>query len=67
MQNLDHNIGFWEKRHFFVENCQKSQKIVIVTSTPDLQVSWTDVCRLVAKKNGLSEAANSVKLNKLNK
>jgi hypothetical protein len=29
-----HNIGFWEKRHFFAENCQKSQKIVIITSTP---------------------------------
>jgi hypothetical protein len=35
MQNFDHNIGFWEKRQFFAENCQKSQKIVIRTSTPD--------------------------------
>jgi hypothetical protein len=34
MQNFDHNIGFWEKRQFFAENCQKSQKIVIITSTP---------------------------------
>jgi hypothetical protein len=33
MQNMDHNIGFREKRHFFV-NCRKSQKIVITTSTP---------------------------------
>jgi hypothetical protein len=34
MQTFDHNIGFWEKRHFFAKNCQKSQKIVIITSTP---------------------------------
>jgi hypothetical protein len=34
MQNFDHNFGFWEKRHFFAENCRKSQKIVIITSTP---------------------------------
>jgi hypothetical protein len=34
MQNYDHNIGFWEKRQFFAENCQESQKIVIKTSTP---------------------------------
>jgi hypothetical protein len=31
---IDHNIGFWEKRHFFAENGQKSRKIVIITSTP---------------------------------
>jgi hypothetical protein len=30
-----HNIGFWEKRQFFAENCRKSQKILIITSTPD--------------------------------
>jgi hypothetical protein len=34
MQNFDHNIGFWEKRQFFAENCRKSPKIVIITSTP---------------------------------
>jgi hypothetical protein len=34
MQQFDHNIGFWEKRQFFAENCPKSQKIVIITSTP---------------------------------
>jgi hypothetical protein len=34
MQIFDHIIGFWEKRLFFAENCQKSQKIVIITSTP---------------------------------
>jgi hypothetical protein len=33
MQNFDHNIGFWEKRHFFAKNCPKSQKIMIITST----------------------------------
>jgi hypothetical protein len=37
MQNVDHNIGFWEKRQFFLrklakiaENWRKSQKIVIM-------------------------------------
>jgi hypothetical protein len=35
MQNFDRNIGFWEKRQFFAENCQKSPKIVIITSAPD--------------------------------
>jgi hypothetical protein len=34
-QNFDHNIGFREKRHFLAENWRKSQKIVIITSTPD--------------------------------
>jgi hypothetical protein len=36
MQNFDHNIGFGEKRHFFAENCRKSQNIVIITSVPVL-------------------------------
>jgi hypothetical protein len=35
MQKLDHNIGFGEKRHFSAKNGRKSQKIVIITSTPD--------------------------------
>jgi hypothetical protein len=35
MPKLDHNIGLREKRQFFEENWQKSQKIVITTSTPD--------------------------------
>jgi radical SAM protein with 4Fe4S-binding SPASM domain len=35
MQKFYHNIGLWEKRQFFAENCPQSQKIVIITSTPD--------------------------------
>jgi hypothetical protein len=34
LQKFDHKIGFWQKRQFFAENCRKSQKIVITTSTP---------------------------------
>jgi hypothetical protein len=34
LQKSDHNIGFWEKRHIFGENWQKSQKLVIITSSP---------------------------------
>jgi hypothetical protein len=35
MPNFDRNIGLWEKNaNFFAENCQKSPKIVIITSTP---------------------------------
>jgi hypothetical protein len=34
MQNFDHNIVFWEKCHFFRRKLWKSQKIVIITSTP---------------------------------
>jgi hypothetical protein len=34
MQNFDHAIGFREKRHFFDENWPKSQKLVIIKSTP---------------------------------
>jgi hypothetical protein len=30
---------FLEKRYFFAENWQKSQKIVIITSTPGIPVS----------------------------
>jgi hypothetical protein len=33
--NFDPNIGFWENANFFAENWRKSQKIVIITSTPD--------------------------------
>jgi hypothetical protein len=33
----DHNIGFWEKRHFFRRKSQKSPKIMIITSTPDCE------------------------------
>jgi hypothetical protein len=34
LQKFDHNISFWEKRHF--DNWQKSLKLVIITSTPGL-------------------------------
>jgi hypothetical protein len=33
-KNIDHNIGLWDKGHFFAKNWQKWQKIVIITSTP---------------------------------
>jgi hypothetical protein len=36
MQKIDHNNGFREKANCFAETCQKSQKIVITTSTPDV-------------------------------
>jgi hypothetical protein len=42
MQSVDHNIGAWEKRHFVAENCQKLQKIVIITSTPDM--TYSQIC-----------------------
>jgi hypothetical protein len=32
---FDHNIGFWEKRHFGADDSRKSHIIVIITSTPD--------------------------------
>jgi hypothetical protein len=35
MQKIVHIIGFWEKRQFFRRKFQKSQKIVIITSTPE--------------------------------
>jgi glycerol-3-phosphate dehydrogenase len=35
MQNFDHNISFLAKNAIFsAKNCRKSQKIVIITSTP---------------------------------
>jgi hypothetical protein len=37
MQNFDHTyvtLVFDKNANFFAENCQKSQKIVIITSTP---------------------------------
>jgi hypothetical protein len=37
LQKLDHNIAVWETRQFFLENCRKSQKIMIITLTPGLQ------------------------------
>jgi hypothetical protein len=50
MQNFDHNIAFWEKRHFFAENCQKSQKIVIITSTPGRPGSRNSSCGFYISK-----------------
>jgi hypothetical protein len=38
MQNVDHNIVFWEKRQFFR---RKLQKIVTITSTPGVDVIKT--------------------------
>jgi hypothetical protein len=37
-KKIVHNIGFGEKRQFFAENWQKSQKLVIITSTPGTDV-----------------------------
>jgi hypothetical protein len=34
MQKFNHSIGFGEKRQFFAKNWRKSQKMVIITSTP---------------------------------
>jgi hypothetical protein len=51
MQNFDHNIGFCEKRQFFAENCRKSQKIVIITSTPGAPTS--------ARRSSRASAARS--------
>jgi hypothetical protein len=36
MKKFDHNISFWEKRQFFAENWRKLQKIMIITSTPEM-------------------------------
>jgi hypothetical protein len=63
-QNKDKlcNIGFWEKRQFFAENCRKSPKIVIITSTPDLDLapmhSWSFCWEIYIhkhKSNGYAE------------
>jgi hypothetical protein len=45
MKKIDHNIGFWKKNaNFFTENWRKSQKIVIITSTPGkIWQPWTGV------------------------
>jgi hypothetical protein len=42
MQKFDHNIGFWENRNFFAENCRKSEKIVFITSIPEQKASKED-------------------------
>jgi hypothetical protein len=34
MQKFDHNIGFEKNANFFAKNGQKTQKILIITSTP---------------------------------
>jgi hypothetical protein len=44
MQNFDHNVGFREKRHFFAKNRRKSQKIVIITSTPGTRLMCFSQC-----------------------
>jgi hypothetical protein len=42
-------LVFEKNANFFVENCQKSQKIVIITSTPGLSLE------LAGDINGLDE------------
>jgi hypothetical protein len=32
MQKFEHNIGVFERKKNFADNCQKPQKIVIITS-----------------------------------
>jgi hypothetical protein len=39
----DHKIGFWKNELFFAENCQKSQKIEIITSAP----AGIELCRFL--------------------
>jgi hypothetical protein len=38
MNEFDRNIGFEKNANFFVESWQKSQKIVILTSTPAIKL-----------------------------
>jgi hypothetical protein len=38
MQNFDHNSGFEKNANFCSENWRKSQKIVIITSTPVFRI-----------------------------
>jgi hypothetical protein len=42
MQKFDHNIGFKKNANFFTENCPKSQKIVVITSTPSFGCTFGD-------------------------
>jgi hypothetical protein len=46
-------LGFLEKRQFFAENRQKLQKIVIITTTPDLFVKKRTA--KIAKKMGSNQ------------
>jgi hypothetical protein len=39
MQEVYHDIVFERNANFFAENCQKSQKIVIITSVPGMRRS----------------------------
>jgi hypothetical protein len=43
-------LVFEKKRQFFAENCQKSQKIVIITSTPALTFLWHNLCTHLSLK-----------------
>jgi hypothetical protein len=44
-KKIDHNIVISEKRQFCAEIMGKSQKIVIITSTPGLDERYFQVCR----------------------
>jgi hypothetical protein len=50
MQKVDHNIGFEKNANFYAENCRKSQKIVIITSTPSRQFSSSDKKDIFSKQ-----------------
>jgi hypothetical protein len=40
LKKVDHNIGFEKNANFFAENWRKSQKVVIITSTPGGVAQW---------------------------
>jgi hypothetical protein len=47
MLKFDHKIGFLKKTPIF---WQKSQKIMIITSTPADQQKWMDLCKKMSSK-----------------
>jgi hypothetical protein len=59
VQNVDHNIGFEKNANFFAENCQKSQKIVIITSTPDQPQSTNEYIHFLPWHGGVANWSSS--------
>jgi hypothetical protein len=51
-------LFFFRKTQFFAENCRKSPKIVIITSTP-VFTSWTQGWRLASSGRSCIRGVNS--------
>jgi hypothetical protein len=64
-KKFNRDIGFLDKRQFFADNCQKSQKIMIITSTSDVlkkvSISFKELQASCQQRNGIDPIEVSIR------